>query len=266
MRAFLNGQMVDAPAISALDEALLYGYGVYETLRVYSGTAFRQDEHVARLRQSAEKIEMHVPSAKKVKDAIALTIQQNALQDAALRVVLTAGGKSDWGNAEPSLLVLARSLPVVPDTFKAISVPFHRDVAQVKSLNCLTSVMARKRAHAAGCDEALFRIGRSVLEGTTCNVFAVFGRELLTPKDGVLQGVTRNAVLSLASDVQLVASEGPLTYDRLLQSDEVFLTGTLKQIVPLVELDGKPLKKGPKSAELKAAFSELVTREIQRQE
>ncbi|MBI2445661.1 aminotransferase class IV [Candidatus Micrarchaeota archaeon] len=265
MRAFLNGQSVDAPSISALDEGLLYGYGVYETLRVYSGVAFRQDEHVRRLRQSAEKIELPVPSEQVVHDAIRRTIESNTLKDAALRVVLTAGARSDWGRAEPSLLVLARPFTAVPTSFKAISVPFHRDVAQAKTLNCLTSVMARKRAQAAGCDEAIFRIGRSVLEGTTCNVFAVLGAELLTPKDGVLQGVTRNAVLSLASDVGLEASEGPLTYDRLLHADEVFLTGTLKQIVPLVELDGKKLKVGPKTAHFNAAYSELVQREIQSQ-
>ncbi len=262
MLSFLNGQMVDAPAISALDEGLLYGYGVYETLRVYSGTVFRQGEHVSRLRQSAEKIGIPVPSASPVNDAIAQTIAANGLKDAALRVILTAGGSSDWGHAEPSLLILARPLSAVPSTFKAISVPFHRDVAQVKSLNCLTSVMARKRAHAAGCDEAIFRNGRSVLEGTTCNVFAVFGRELLTPKDGVLEGVTRNVVLSLASDVGLVPAEGPLTYARLLQADEAFITSTIKEVVPLVELDGKKIKTGRKTAELQDAYDALVQREI----
>jgi len=265
MRAFANGQLADSPLISAFDEGLLYGYGVYETLRAYSGVCFRQAEHVRRLRQSAEKIQMPVPSEEKINDAIDRNIRGNGLKDAALRVVLTAGGSSDWGKAEPSLLVLARGLTQVPSTFRAISVPFHRDVAQAKTLNCLTSVMARKHAQAAGCDEAVFRIGRSVLEGTTCNVFAVFGNQLLTPKDGVLEGVTRNAVLSLATDVGLVPSERPLTYDRLLQADEVFLTGTLKQIVPLVELDGKKIKTGKKTAEIQAAYAELVRREIQGQ-
>jgi len=159
MRSFLNGEMVDAPTISALDEGLLYGYGVYETLRVYSGVPFRLQEHVRRLRASAQKVDMRVPSDKKITDAIHATVSRNALKDAALRVVLTAGAQSDWGNAEPSLLVLAKPVSPVKAAFKAVSVPFHRDVAQAKTLNCLTAVMARKRAVQAGADEALFRIG-----------------------------------------------------------------------------------------------------------
>ena len=264
MRSFLNGHLVDAPCISVLDEGLLYGYGVYETLRVYSGVPFRQGEHVRRLRASAEKIEMAVPSEKKLNDAIGKTVDENGLSEAALRVVLTAGAKSDWGNAEPSLLVLAKALSPVKASFKAITVPFHRDVAQAKSLNCLTAVMARKRAAQAGCDEAVFRIGRSVLEGTTSNVFSLQGDVLTTPKDGVLEGVTRNAVIGISKELGLSVYEGPLMYDSLLKADESFITGTLKEIVPLSELDGKPLKQGPFVGKLQTAFSELVHREIQR--
>ncbi len=265
MRSFLNGEMVDAPTISALDEGLLYGYGVYETLRVYSGVPFRLQEHVRRLRASAQKVDMRVPSDKKITDAIHATVSRNALKDAALRVVLTAGAQSDWGNAEPSLLVLAKPVSPVKAAFKAVSVPFHRDVAQAKTLNCLTAVMARKRAVQAGADEALFRIGRSVLEGTTSNVFSLSGNVLTTPKDGVLEGVTRNAVISIAQESGLSVYEGPLMYDPFLQSDEAFVTGTLKQIVPLRELDGKPLKAGPVVSRIQSAFSELVHREIQGQ-
>ncbi len=262
MRSYLNGEMVEAPQISALDEGLLYGYGVYETLRVYSGVPFRQGEHVHRLRASAEKIEMRVPSEKKLHDAILQTLQANDLSDAALRVVLTAGSESDWGDAEPSLLVLAKALGSVKASFKAITVPFHRDVAQAKTLNCLTAVLARKRAAQAGCDEAIFRIGRSVLEGTTCNIFALHGDVLTTPKDGVLEGVTRNVVLELAASLGLKTIQGALTYDRLLQADDAFVTGTLKQIVPLSELDGKPLTQGPMVKKIQTAFSELVRREV----
>lgn len=261
MRSFLNGTMVDAPRVSALDEGLLYGYGVYETLRVYTGVPFRLAEHVARLRASAEKIGMHVPSESDLRDAIFKTVESNRLADAALRVVLTAGSDGDWGHAESSLLVLAKSVGSVPSRIRAITVPFHRDVAQAKSLNCLTSVLARRRAREAGVDESFFRIGRSVLEGTTCNVFALQGKVLTTPKDGVLAGVTRDVVLGLAAGLDLRIVEGPLTYDRLSQADEAFVTSTLKHVVPLVELDGKPLKQGPVVEKIQTAFSELVARE-----
>ncbi len=262
MRFFLNGQMVDSPRISALDEGLLYGYGVYETLRVYGGVAFRQSEHVRRLVQSAKKIQLAAPLDEKVIDAISQTIHANKLKDAALRIILTAGAKSDWGNAEPSLLVMAKPLGSFSSSFKAITVPYHRDVAQAKTLNCLTSVMARKRAAQAGADEAIFRIGRSILEGTTCNVFSLQGDVLCTPKDGVLEGVTRNVVLELAPSIGLKTIQGPLSYDTFLQSDEAFITGTLKEIIPLCELDGKTLKTGPVAGKIQAAFSELVKGEI----
>ncbi|MBI5226195.1 aminotransferase class IV [Candidatus Micrarchaeota archaeon] len=262
MRFFLNGRTVDSPQISALDEGLLYGYGVYDTLRVYSGVAFRQEEHVCRLVQSAEKIRVTAPSGAKIHAAILKTIRANNINDAALRIILTAGAKSDWGDATPSLLVMAKPLGLFKSSFKAISVPFHRDVAQAKTLNCLTSVLARKRAAEAGADEAIFRIGRSVLEGTTCNVFSLRGDVLSTPKDGVLEGVTRNVVLELAPSLGLKTIQCPLNYDTLLQSDEAFITSTLKEIIPMHELDGKTLKTGPVTAKFQTAFSDLVKREI----
>lgn len=262
MRFFINGQLIGEPKVSVLDEGLLYGYGVYETLRVYCGVVFRQVEHVRRLRQSAEKIGIDAPSSKEIGDAIFETVKANGLRNAALRVVLTAGSQSDWGAAEPSLLVLAKLLSPVKPCFKAICVNFHRDVASAKTLNCLTSVLARRQAQAVGVDEALFTTGCNILEGTASNVFSLSGGLLTTPKDGVLAGVTRNAVIAIAKDLGLSVYEGPLSYDALLKSDVSFVTGTLKEIVPLCELDGKTLRQGPVVAKIQSAFSELVRQEV----
>src|SRR3989338_5525836 len=128
MLTFLNGKLVKRPEISVFDEGLLYGYGVYETLRAYSGVAFRLEEHAARLEASALEIGLDFPGKSEVKQAVQETIEANKLSDAALRVVLTSGGSSTWGKSESHLIVMAKKPDPVKPAFRAVSVRFHRDV------------------------------------------------------------------------------------------------------------------------------------------
>lgn len=265
MRTYLNGAMVKNAQTSVFDEGLLYGYGVYETLRVYQGIAFKQDEHVRRLQTSAREIQLEAPSDVVLRDAIDKTIHANHISNAALRVVLTGGSQSDWGVVQPSLIILAKPLSRIPEEFSAVTVSYRRDVAHAKTLNCLTSVLARKQAQKAGGDEALFTRKENVLEGTTSNVFAVHGNTLTTPNDGVLPGITRQAVIDLAVEHGLDVRLQPLPKEKLYAADEAFLTSTLKQIVPLTKIDGKPVPPGKITPTLQRAFQEYIQNEISRQ-
>ncbi|MDP2718111.1 MAG: aminotransferase class IV [Candidatus Micrarchaeota archaeon] len=262
MRVYLNGGLVDSAQVSVFDEGLLYGYGVYETLRVYRGVAFRRTEHVRRLCESARQIGMACPDEKALFSAIQKTIAGNHLSDAALRIILTAGAQSEWGNAPQSLIVMAKAAGTPQTEFSAINVPYHRNVAQAKTLNCLTAVVARNAAKKAGANEALYTKDANVLEGTTCNVFAVVGRELLTPNEGVLSGITAGIVMKLAKKQGLSVRQEALPLDRLLSADEAFITSTLKQIVPLTKVDGKNIPTGPVTRKLQSAFLEYVEHEI----
>ncbi|MBI4361113.1 aminotransferase class IV [Candidatus Micrarchaeota archaeon] len=265
MLVFVSGQMVQDAHINVFDEGLLYGYGVYETLRVYQGTAFKMDEHIERLQQSAREIQLPAPEKKDLQNAIQKTIQANRLSQAALRVVLTAGSQSDWGTATPSLIVMAKPLGQIPKTFSAVTVPFHRDVAKAKTLNCLTSVLARKQAKKAGCDEAIFTQKGNVLEGTTSNLFCIHGNTITTPKDGVLEGITRHAVIELAKQNGFDVRQESLSKEQLFGADEAFLTSTLKQVVSLTKVDGKKIRAGKTTQTLQHAFQEFVQNEISRQ-
>ncbi len=265
MRVFLNGQLLDSAAVSVFDEGLLYGYGVYETLRVHQGVAFRQTEHILRLCESAKQTGMACPDETELADAMRATISGNGLKEAALRVVLTAGGKSDWGDVPQSLIVMAKPLSEQKAALSAITVPYHRNVAQAKTLNCLTAVVARKAAAEKRADEALFTKNGNVLEGTTCNVFAVFGQTLVTPKEGVLSGITRGIVMALAEKHGLLVEERTLPLDTLLSANEAFITSTLRQIVPLTAVDGKNIPRGPLTTQLQHAFAEFVLHEISSQ-
>ncbi|HLD76467.1 MAG TPA: aminotransferase class IV [Candidatus Norongarragalinales archaeon] len=263
MLAYLNGSMESDAKISIYDEGLLYGLGVYETLRVYERVAFRVKEHLLRLKESAEEIGLQCPPTSIVEKAIRQTIEHNGLDQAALRVVLTAGSTSDWGQSSQSLIVMAKRLEAMPKTFKAVTVPFHRDVAKAKTLNCLTAVMARRHALAHQADEALFTFDGNVLEGTTSNLFIVRDNALCTPRKNVLEGITRNAVLDLAKSQGIRVCEEPISIENLYQVDEAFLTSTLKEVVPLSEVDGKHIPEGPMAQQLHASFSKRVRDEIQ---
>lgn len=259
---YVNGRMEKSPKISVFDEGLLYGWGVYETLRAYSGVAFRLDEHAARLEASALQIGLDFPGKSEVASAVRKTIEANTLTDAALRAVLTAGGNSTWGKADPSLIVMAKKLDPVKPAFRAVSVRFHRDVANAKTLNCLTSVLARRHALAHGVDEAIFTFDGNALEGTSSNLFALYGNELITPKKKVLGGITRSVVMQNAKEAGLKVKEEELPLEKLYRCDEAFFTSTLKQVVPLVEVDGKPIRAGPVTGKLKAGFQKRVQDEI----
>ncbi len=244
---YINGDFVPASEASLPlnDLGIVRGYGVFDVLRTYGDLPFRLREHVQRLERSAALIEIDVPwSTEEIEGIVHETLARNNLPDVAVRIILTGGQAEDLitPGQQPSLVVMIKPAPVDPSELyangsTAITVEMERFLPSVKSLNYITAILAQKRAKRVGAIEALYKDAAGhVTEGTTTSFCVFRGNTLIAPQDGVLDGVTRNAVLEIAADHFEIARE-PIPYASLREIDEAFLTSTTKDIAPLVRID-----------------------------
>jgi branched-chain amino acid aminotransferase group I len=280
---FLNGELVEGPAagVSALDRGLLYGYGLFETMRSYGGHVFRLEEHYRRLCEGAALLALEVPiSLAALGGAVDAVLERNELTDAYLRLMLTAGLPQEVMEAtEPSkgqVILFARELTDYPEVLyqrgmAAVISPIRRNetspLSRIKSLNCLENLLAREEARRQGADEAVLLNSQGfVAEGSASNVFLIKGGELVTPsiRSGALPGVTRQVVLELATTAGLEAKETEIEPAALFEAAEAFLTSSIKEVMPLTRLDGRPVgsgRPGPVSERLWRLYRELALRD-----
>ena len=272
---YLDGELVAAEqaALPALDRALLFGYGLFETMRSYGGRVFRLAQHYRRLEMGADVLAIPVPltlaALEKAADA---TLARNGLAGARLRLTVTAGPEG----GRPSVLLAAREVTEYPPELRrrgmaAVVSAVRRNetspLAGVKSLNCLNNLLAREDAKRRGAGEAILLNTRGfIAEGAASNVFLVRDGKLLTPgiEAGALPGITRQAVLELAVAEGLAAEEADLSPGDLAAAAEAFLTGSVMEVMPLVSVDSKPLgagRAGPLTERLAAGYRDLVARE-----
>jgi branched-chain amino acid aminotransferase len=209
-------------------------------------------EHLARLARSAQLIELILPGTLDEIEQIVLdTLKRNNLPEANIRIVVTGGvsGDSVTPEAEPGLIVLVTPAQLYPAAcyeqgVKVVTVETERYLPGAKTINYIPALIALKKAKAAGALEALYvnRHGQ-ILEGTTTNFFVFHGRQLITPKDDILPGVTRAVVLELAQE-KFEVVEHPLTFDALSQADEAFITASNKEIMPVYQVDDLQIGQG----------------------
>jgi branched-chain amino acid aminotransferase len=254
---------------------VLYGYGVFETMRAYAGRVLHLDAHEARLRDGARALGLAVPfDGDALRSAIEAALDRNGLNglDAAVRLTLEGDLPPLDGAAVPSparWIVTARRLVEYPESryergAAAVMALVRRNetspLCRLKTLNYLDNLLARRAARSAGADEAILLNTRGdVAEGAATNIFIIRGRQLLTPSiaDGALPGIARATVLELASAVGLEPSETTLTADALRAADEVLLTNSLMEVLPLILLDGAPLgggRPGAMARQLREAY------------
>jgi branched-chain amino acid aminotransferase len=278
---WMNGRITDAAdaRVSVFDHGLLYGDGVFEGIRFYGGRSFRLDAHLARLERSAAAIELDLPYTRAdLRTAIDAVVARAGAPDGYLRLLVTRGegdlGLDPRSCKRPTTIVAAAPLRVFAAGEAGVSVivastrqaPADVVDARIKSLNYMNRLLARLEAVRAGADEAFMLNARGHLaEGTTDNVFLVRDGVLLTPpaSDGALEGITREVVLDLASDVGVPAREASLgTYD-LRAAEEAFLVGTGAGLVAIRRIDGRavPSCPGPIFERIREAFEALVRRE-----
>jgi 4-amino-4-deoxychorismate lyase len=259
----------DEPVVRADDEALLRGRAAFETLRVYSGRPFRLDAHLDRLTASAESIGLPELGRSGLEELAALVVGRSGSRDAVLRLVWTAGPSE----GPPSGLALLSPVPewieeVRGRGARAVSLLGVRAAARwllpgVKSTSYAVNMAAEAEAKRRGADEAIFVDAEGVvLEGTVTNVWWRSERTLFTPSLdlGILAGVTRAAVFELAPAGGYRIEEGSYALDDVLGAEEAFTTSSVREVMPIVELDGRALGRGPAADSLQAALRALAAK------
>ncbi len=281
LKIYISGELFDKEdaKISVYDHGLLYGDGVFEGIRSYSGKVFRMDEHLDRLWNSAKAIWLTVPMTKpEMAKAINDTLAVNGIKDGYIRVVVTRGagtlGLDPNRCSDPRVIIIADKISLYPEELYqkgleivTVSVSRTHPAAlspRIKSLNYLNNILAKIEGLQAGCIEAMMLNHKGeIAECTGDNVFLVRGKRLLTPSidAGILEGITRDAVIGLARERGIEVCEIPLTKHDVYIADECFLTGTAAEIVPVVKVDSRPIGDGvpgPITRDLIARFHELT--------
>lgn len=281
---FLGGEFVtkENAKISVYDHGFLYGDGVFEGIRVYDGNIFRLKEHLDRLYNSAKSIMLDVPyTREELTDIIVETVKKNGYTDAYIRVVISRGtgdlGLDPANCSRAQTVVIVEPLSIYPKEMyesglEIITVATRRnrpDVLdpKIKSLNYLNNILVKLEANLAGVSEALMLNDEGyVAEGSADNIFIVKGNTLKTPPGylGALEGITRNAIIEIATELGYDVKEVPFTRHDVYVADEVFLTGTAAEVIAVVKVDGRVIgdgKPGKETKKLLKAFRERVTEE-----
>jgi len=282
LKIFLNGELVerDQAKISVYDHGLLYGDGVFEGIRCYSGKVFEIDAHVDRLYDSAKAIRLEIPMTRdEFKKAIVRTVEANGFKDTYIRAVVTRGegnlGLSPKG-CKPSVFIIADKIELYPpalyekglEVITCTTMRNHPNALspRIKSLNYLNNILAKIEAMDAGVLEAVMlnHLGY-VSECTGDNIFIVRRGDLITPpkESGILDGVTRNAVMRLAREAGITVVEENMTRYDLYTADECFLTGTGAEVIPVTKIDGRAIGGGgvgPMTKKLLGFFHEFTRR------
>lgn len=283
MWVYLNDKFVpqEEAVVSVFDHGFLYGDGVYETLRAYRGRVFKLAEHLARLERSASRIQLHLPAGpERLTDLVREALRRNQLSDSYLRITVSRGtGEIGLDPAlckAPTLVIIAKPFQPYPESIYAegVSVIVARTrrnlpealPPQVKSLNFLNNILAKMEAKAAGAHEALMLNHRGdITEGTTSNVFVIQKGRLRTPsvECGILDGITRELVLQLASELGVPSEETRLTVEDLMRAEECFLTNTTQEVLPVTRVDGRMIgdgRPGGITRRLRASFRDCRDR------
>jgi branched-chain amino acid aminotransferase len=264
LKIWLDGKLVDEgdAKISVFDHGLLYGNGVFEGIRVYSGKIFELEAHIKRLYESAKAIRLDIPLGKeKLIEAIEETVEANTIIDGYIRLVVTRGtgtlGLNPFVCENSSLFIIADSIQLYPEELyekgmKVISATTVRNhplaiPPQAKTLNYLNNIIAKIEALDSNVPEAImYNHEGYVAEATGDNVFTVKDGVLYTPpvEAGALEGITRAVVTRLAGQHNLKVVEKNLTRFDLYVCDELFLTGTAAEVIGVVEIDGRIIGDG----------------------
>jgi branched-chain amino acid aminotransferase len=281
MKVYIDGQFFpEADAkISVFDHGLLYGDGVFEGIRAYHGRVFKLVEHIERLYWSAKAILLDIPfRPEEIVQATLATCRENSIRDGYIRLLVTRGrgtlGLDPRRCPKPSLIIIASKIQLYPPEhyekgLDIVTVATTRNLVNsvnpaIKSLNYLNNILAKIEANLAGVEEAVMLNAEGfVAECTGDNVFIVQKGRLMTPplSAGALYGITRNTVLDCARLNGIPISEPNLTRYDVYTAEEMFLTGTAAELIPVVKVDGRTIgsgRPGPVTRRLIDAFHELT--------
>lgn len=281
MRVFLNGRFVDEKdaVISFDDRGFLFADAVYEVIHLYQGVPYRLKPHLDRLERSLAGVMMPPVDMGLITRAIydLAGHEGREVDDAIIYIEITRGASPrnhmfPGPDVSPTILLWCRPAPPPPEErlqngISAITVSDDRWAkCWIKTVNLLANVMAKERARRAGADDALFVRDGMVLESTASNLFIVKDDVLYTAPvtNYILPGITRAVLLEIAPGCGIAVREEPFTVEQLMAADEVFLSGTTSEVLPVTTVDGKRLRdgQGPVAIKLRDALHEDVRREV----
>lgn len=276
MDAFLNGQFVNEgqATVPINDRGFMYGDGLFETMRVYNGKAFRMAQHLERMVRGAEFLKIPLPfTPKQLQHFAEQLVERNHLPDSVLRVTLTRGpgdrGYTPQGEAKPTIAMTLHPAPpfdadhppqwsLVTSSFR---IPASDPLSSFKTLNKLTSVMARIEAEARNADEALLtNTNGEVAETAGANLFWVYrGKICTTPTGrGVLPGITRAVVLEICQILNFETNKRVIKPEALKNSEAIFLTQSTLGVVVINSLDGEPTGQSHLVDQIYRAYCEML--------
>jgi branched-chain amino acid aminotransferase len=283
---YLNGDLIPGSQakLSPFNFGFLYGYGLFETMRSYSGAIFRLDRHLARLHEAAETLGIARELTNfDLETACHDVLKANNLSEARIRLMVTAGEGDIIPNPDTcsdiTVFIVAQKLvPLSAESYrqgsKAILSSYRRNsrspLSRLKSTSYLENVLARHEAREAGVDEAvLLNETGFVAEGSSTNIFLLSCQMLITPsiESGALPGITRETILELAKSMGIMTVVKQAELGELQTAREAFLTNSILEIMPLTRLDNKPIgsgKPGPVTQQLMSSYQELIARKLGR--
>lgn len=274
MHVYLNGRILPEKeaSVSVFDHGFLYGDGIYETMRVYDGVVFKLNEHIDRLYRSASLIGLRIPyNTEGIKAAIYETLIANGFRNAYMRITVSRG-RGDIGLdpdlcPEPTILIIARKFREYPAEYykKGISVIIaktRRNLREaidprVKSLNFLNNILAKIEAKKLGAYEAIMlNVNKKLAEGTISNVFFTIDGMLCTPSVscGILDGITRGIIIELAKKRGIRVMEGKFKKEDIYSADEVFITNTTMEVMPVSGVDEQQYNVGSMAKLLRGLY------------
>ena len=259
---YINGLFwtIDNAKISVLDRGFNYGDGLFETMRSYSGNVYRLECHLNRLFKSAGSIFIDLPMTKnEIRSAINQLLELNKLSNSLVRLTISRGQQEPGINidysAPPTIVIMARPTSRIKDNAlkKGVGIKIHKNSGiriqgipnQIKSCNYLSNILLREKAIKEGCFETiLLDSNNNITEGTFTNIFIIKNKKLLTPivNEFVLNGITRQAILDICQENNIPYKEDILKEKNLCEADEIFLTNSGIEILPVVSINHCKLK------------------------
>lgn len=281
MQVYIDGKYYEKEnaKVSVFDHGFLYGDGVFEGIRIYSGKIFKLEEHLDRLYKSAKALMLEIPlTPDELKNDVEDAVRHNQKTDGYIRLVVSRGegdlGVNPFLCKKASIVIIVGDIQLYPEKFYAEGIPVITSSlrrispdcfdVRIKSLNYLNNALAKIEAARSGCMEAVMLTREGyVAECTGDNIFTVSNGTLYTPclTDSALEGITRNFVMEIAEKAGMTVRETHLTQYDLYTAEECFLTGTGAELIPVTEIDGRVIgngKPGEWTKKLAKLFHEAV--------